>query len=286
MTTSTRPAAPAHAVPAPASAAPAARRPRSSSRRKPLIRALVALCASLALLGLQAPAGAAARAVPVAGQQYRQLAHPVAASPREVVEVFWYNCAHSYQLAQPLRDWAAQQDPPVTIRYIPAAWPDQPLEMGYARLYYALVKLGVEDQVEQSVFHAVRDEHRNLTDPDTMSEWADSQGIDSQQLLAAWNSPEVQQETQAAPALREKYDVQAMPSVVVGGRYLTDPFMLPDGVAGTVPTVDYLYQHSIAEAAAAAKAPKKTTVPKKVTAPKKATAHKKANAHKRIHKKR
>ena len=231
---------------------PVRRHPRSSRRRTPLLRALAALCASVALLGLQAPAGAAARTVPVAGVQYQQLAHPVPASPREVVEVFWFNCAHSYQLAQPLRDWAAKQDPPVTIRHIPAAWPDQPQEMAYARLYYALDKLGLEDQLEQAVFHAVRDEHWDLTQPDTLSNWADMQGIDSTQLLAAWNSPEVQQETQAAPALREKYDVHEMPSVVVGGRYRTSPFMVPDGVAGTVPTVDYLYQHSVAEAAAAA----------------------------------
>ena len=238
------------------------RRPRSSRlhsarRRTPLLRTLAALCVSAALLGLQAPAGAAARTVPVAGVQYQQLAHPVSASPREVVEVFWFNCAHSYQLAQPLRDWAARQNPPVTVRHIPAAWPDQPLEMAYARLYYALDRLGLEDRLEQAVFHAVRDEHEDLSQPDALSTWADLQGVDAQQLLAAWNSPEVQQETQAAPALREKYDVHEMPSVVVGGRYRTSPFMVPDGVAGTVPTVDYLFQHSVAVAAAAVKKPVK-----------------------------
>ena len=268
MTTSTPPAMP-RATPV--------HRPRSSRRRTPLLRALVALAAlgaSVVLLGLQAPDGASARTVPAAGVQYQQLAHPVSASPREVVEVFWFNCAHSYQLAQPLRDWAAKQDPPVTIRHIPAAWPDQPQEMAYARLYYALDSLGLEDRLEQAVFHAVRDEHWDLTQPDTLSSWADLQGIDSQQLLAAWNSPEVQAETQAAPALREKYDVHEMPSVVVGGRYRTSPFMVPDGVAGTVPTVDYLFKHSVAEAAAATAAAKKADAGKPAPARKPGAARK------------
>ncbi|MEZ0090977.1 thiol:disulfide interchange protein DsbA [Streptacidiphilus sp. EB129] len=210
---------------------------------KPLVRAMAALALTTTLLGLQAPAGTA-DAPPIAGVQYVRLQHPVPASPREVTEVFWYNCSHSYQLAQPLRDWAARQNPPVTIRHIPAAWPDQPQMMAYARLYYTLDRLGLSDILEQSVFHAVRDEHWDLTQPDTLSQWAQTQGIDPQLLMDAWNSPEVQQEVQDAPALRERYEVHEMPSVIIGGTYRTSPFLAPGGVPGTIPVVDYLLHHS------------------------------------------
>ncbi|WP_370155101.1 thiol:disulfide interchange protein DsbA/DsbL [Streptacidiphilus sp. EB129] len=220
-----------------------------TSFTKPLVRAMAALALTSTLIGLQAPAGTAA-APPIAGAQYVQgvqyvqLQHPVPASPREVTEIFWYNCPHSYLLAQPLRDWAARQNPPVTIRHIPAAWPDRPDMMGYARVYYTLDRLGLADSMEQAVFHAVRDEHWDLTQPDALSEWAQLQGIDEQQLMDAWNSPEVQQEVQAAPALRERYEVHEMPSVIIGGTYRTSPFIAPGGVQGTVPVVDYLLRRS------------------------------------------
>lgn len=221
---------------------------KTATASKGLLRTLAALCLTASLVGLRAPDGSAA-ATPQEGVAYVQIAHPVTASPREVVEVFWYDCPHSYLLAQPLRDWAAQQKPPVTIRHIPAAWSNQPEEMAYARLYYTLDKLGIEDSVEQDVFHAVRDERLDLTTLGALQEWASQEGIDPQRLTDAWNSPQVQQETQDAPALRERYDVHEMPSVVVGGRYRTSPFIAPGGVDGTLPVVDYLLQHSTAQAA-------------------------------------
>ena len=232
---------------------------------KPLVRVFAALGLAASLVGLQAlqaPSGSAA-AAPRAGAEYVTIAHPVAAAPREVVEVFWYDCPHSYQIAQPLRDWAAKQEPPVTIRHIPAAWADQPEEMAYAHVYYTLDKLGLADRLEHDVFHAVRDEHRDLTQLDTLSSWAaESEGVDPQQLADAWNSPEVMRETQDAPALREHYDVHEMPSIVVGGEYRTSPFMVPNGVSGTIPVVDYLLQHSTAKAAAKAEGHPKPGAPK------------------------
>ncbi|MFC1413454.1 thiol:disulfide interchange protein DsbA/DsbL [Streptacidiphilus sp. N1-12] len=226
---------------------------KTATAPRSLVRALAALGLAASLVGLQAPGGSAAE-TPQAGVQYQRIAHPVTASPREVVEVFWYDCPHSYQLAQPLRDWAARQNPPVTVRHIPAAWADQPEEMAYARLYYTLDRLGLADKLEHEVFHAVRDQHWDLTQPDALNNWAEQEGIDQQQLTDAWNSPEVQRETQDAPALREHYDVHEMPSVVVGGTYRTSPFMVSDGVAGTVPVVDYLLKRSTADAAAHAAA--------------------------------
>ncbi|MFC1421096.1 thiol:disulfide interchange protein DsbA/DsbL [Streptacidiphilus cavernicola] len=256
--------------------------PAARARRTPLVRAFAALGLSAALIGLQATPGSAA-ATPKAGVQYVAIAHPVAASPREVVEVFWYDCPHSYQLAQPLRDWAARQNPPVTIRHIPAAWADQPEEMAYAHVYYTLDRLGLEDSLEQDVFHAVRDEHQDLTTLDSLSAWAEGEGVDPVQLAAAWNSPVVLKETQDAPALRERYDVHEMPSVVVGGEYRTSPFMGGDGVSGTVPVVDFLLQHSTAQAKAAADAKAAAQAKAKAAAKAKAKAAAKAKAHAKAH---
>ena len=215
---------------------------------KPFKRSLLRMCATLSLastlLAFQAPAGTAAPE-PREGTDYVQLSHPVAQVPQDqVVEVFWYNCVHSYQLETPLDEWAARQSPPVHILRIPAAWSNTPDMLAYARLYYTLDRMGVAQQLVLQVFHAVRDEQRDLTTVDAATEWAAEQGLNADDFRAAYDSPQVAQETQDAPALREKYDVHEMPSVVVGGRYRTSPFLAQGGVPGTVPVVDYLLQRA------------------------------------------
>ena len=97
------------------------------SNPKPFRQSLLRTCAALSLattvLAFQAPPGLASPA-PREGTDYVQLARPVAQVPRDqVVEVFWYDCEHSYQLEQPLDDWAARQSPPVHILRIPALLP-------------------------------------------------------------------------------------------------------------------------------------------------------------------
>ena len=232
----------------------------SRTSHKPIKQSLPRVLASLALaaafLGLQASQtllhapSASAAAVPRAGTEYVQLASPLHVPPRQVVEVFYYDCPHSYQLETPLDEWAARQSPPVTVLRIPAAWSDRPDMLAYARLYYTLDKLGIAQQEALAVFHAVRDEHQDLTTEDAAAEWAAGQGIDTTAFQNAYRLPEVWNETQAAPALRERYQVEQMPTVVVGGRYLTSPFLADGGVSGTVPVVDYLFQKSAERAAA------------------------------------
>ncbi|MFC5906588.1 thiol:disulfide interchange protein DsbA/DsbL [Streptacidiphilus monticola] len=208
-----------------------------------LFRGALVPAALLGVLGL-GPLPAVAGTVPQEGREYVRLATPVAgAAPREVVEVFWYNCRHSQQLEQPLDDWAARQHPPVTVRRIPAAWPDRPDMMGYARLYYTLDALGVAQRYALPVFHAVRDEQQDLSTEPAVLRWARSAGLDPAKVQQAYESAEVQQETEDAPALRDRYQVDEMPTVVVGGAFRTSPFE-SGGVPQTVDVLDYLYQQA------------------------------------------
>jgi thiol:disulfide interchange protein DsbA len=223
-----------------------------------LIRIALAAATCSSLLGAapaSTPTPALAGAGPeyVEGHQFVRLAHPVQTSPREVTEVFWCNCPHSYQLEQPLDEWAAWQSPPVVIWRIPAAWPDKPVMMAYARLYYALDKLGVAQREAIPVFDAIRNEGMGLTTEDSVLEWATGEGLDPQAVRSAYESQQVQDETQAAPALRDKYQSDEMPSVIVGGTFRTSPFMDEAGVSGTVPVVDYLYRHAEATAVPSAR---------------------------------
>ena len=223
---------------------------RAARRSCAALAVATALIGAPALTGLSAPAAEAA-AAPAEGHDYVLLQHPLTGHPQQVVEVFSYDCAHSYLLEAALDAWAARQRPALTVERIPAAWPDTPALLAYARLYYTLDRMGVAQRMALQVFHTVRDEHQPLTTEDAAAEWAGSAGLDQQAFRAAYESPEVQQQTRDAPALRERYEVHEMPSFVVGGRYRTSPFLASGGVAGTLPVVSYLYQRSSGHTAVA-----------------------------------
>ncbi|MEV0203986.1 thiol:disulfide interchange protein DsbA/DsbL [Streptomyces sp. NPDC050788] len=179
---------------------------------------------------------------PKEGEQYVRLKHPVSGvDARQVVEVFWYDCPDSYAFEKPLEDWAARQHPAVKVVRIPAAWPDQPDQLAYARLFYTLDRLGLAEREALAVFRAVRDRHQSLTTEKKVLAWAAGQGLDVDAVRGAYRSGAVTDAVKAAPALRERYQVVEEPTVVVGGRFRTSPF-LAGSDAATVSALDHLYR--------------------------------------------
>jgi len=197
---------------------------------------LLALSAALTcLLG-------ASSAEPKEGVQFKRLAHPVAGvDARQVVELFWYDCPHSYAIERPLEEWAARQSPAVKVVRIPAVWTDEPDMVAYARLFYTLDRLGIAEQEALPVFQAVRDRHQDLTTEASVARWAANEGLDVTAVRKAYTSKAVATAVKRAPALRERYQVDEQPTVVVGGRVHTS-LSQAGSAAETVSVVNYLYR--------------------------------------------
>jgi thiol:disulfide interchange protein DsbA len=193
-----------------------------------------------AVIGL---AGAPAQAS--ADGTYAPLKHPqpvAKANTREVVEFFWYGCSHSQTLEKPLEDWAAKQPKDVVLRRIPAVWssaPDQDVERAHARLFYTLDKLGQVNRLQLAVFHAVRDQHVDLTTEAKAAQWAEQQKVDRKQFTAAYESPEVARETEQAPQEMMRYEITELPTAVVQGANQTSPTRA-GGAEQMLPVIDQL----------------------------------------------
>lgn len=124
---------------------------------------------------------------------------------------------------------------------IPAAWTDQPDQLSYARLFYTLDKLGLAEREALAVFRAVRDQHKDLTTEENVLAWAGTEGLNVRSVRNAYRSEQVDAAVQAAPALRERYQVVEEPTVVVGGRFRTSPIQV-GSAADTLSVMDHLYR--------------------------------------------
>ncbi len=206
-------------------------------------RAAVLLLSATLTLGA-APTGVTA-APAREGEGYVRLRHPQPVrdpAVREVVEVFWYGCEHSELLERPLEEWAARQPADVVLRRLPAVWPgtsDQTVQRAHARLYFTLDRLGEAARLQSAVFHAVREEHLDLTTEEAAARWAGHQQLDPARFRTAYESDQVRQQVDQAPQDLARYEVGELPSTVVQGTYLASP-TLTGGVAGLPAVLDQL----------------------------------------------
>ncbi|GAA4992615.1 thiol:disulfide interchange protein DsbA/DsbL [Kitasatospora paranensis] len=190
---------------------------------------LLRTATALAVLTAGLAPGAAAAAAPDVPREGAHAVHPAprpraSAQPREAVEFFWYGCRHCAQLEPSLERWAAGHHDDVVLRRIPAVWPDGPDErtqLGHARLYYTLERLGVAERLQAAVFRAVREQHTDLTTEDRAAAWALLQGLDATAFRAAYRSDEVGRLTADASAQLVRNRITELPTVLVGDERTT-----------------------------------------------------------------
>ena len=196
----------------------------------------------LALLGtliLAVPAAAA----PVEGKDYVAVPLPQAklagSGKVEVTEFFWYGCPHCFALEPRLTAWLAQLPKDVQFRRVPAVlaahW--QPM----AKAFYALEATGID--LHAKMFNAIHVERLNLNDEQTFLQWVGKQGADSTKVGDAYRSFGVSSKLQAARQMNVNLGLTSVPSLVVGGKYLTSPSMA-GGTDQMFQVVDYLIEQS------------------------------------------
>lgn len=142
----------------------------------------------------------------------------------EVLEVFWLGCPHCYALEPYIRKWLKDKPSYIDFVRVPVMW--GPAHRLHAQLFYTLEALHRDDLVEKA-FDTMHNGDLLLgtNEQDSFQkqlDWAKANGIDPQAFTSAYNSPGVKSELQHAQEITERYHVEGVPFIAVGGEYSTD----------------------------------------------------------------
>lgn len=180
-----------------------------------------AVLATASLIGMTAAANAAQ---PIeAGKQYVELSSPVPVSKPgkiEVVELFWYGCPHCYHFEPIINPWVKKQPADVHFIRIPAMFGG--VWDAHGQLFVTLETMGVEEKVHAAIFDAIQNQGKKLAKPDEMAEFLETQGIDKDAFLKAYNSFGVKSQVEKDKKLAMAYQISGVPTMIVNGKYRFD----------------------------------------------------------------
>jgi protein dithiol oxidoreductase (disulfide-forming) len=91
--------------------------------------------------------------------------------------------------------------------------------------------LGVADKYALDVFSAVHTDNKKMQDPKVFLEWAEKKGLERKKVEDIYQSFSINSKLTRARSLVENHKIESVPSIVVNGKYLTGPHMLPGGHA-------------------------------------------------------
>jgi thiol:disulfide interchange protein DsbA len=145
----------------------------------------------------------------------------------EVVEFFWYGCPHCYVFEPAIEAWSRQLPADVAFRKVHVAF--RANIKVHQRMFYALQALGKEAAVRPAIFNAMHQQGLALDDAQSQAKFLSPLGIDPAKYQEAYNSFGVVTKCQQAEKLSEAYRIDGVPTLGIGGRFLTSPSMAGGG---------------------------------------------------------
>jgi thiol:disulfide interchange protein DsbA len=191
------------------------------ARNRWLVQALGAIVAMMI--------AATVRADLVEGKEYSRMKVPHAVESGkkiEVIEFFSYGCPHCNDLEPYLQTWFKTIPADVQFRRVPVMFQDR--WKGLAKVYYTLEAMGEDVRLSPEVFKAVHVTGTPLYQDKVFFDWAASKGLDRAKVIETYNSFGVDSKLKRAMVVAQEYNVQAVPTVVVDGKFVT----LSDRVGG------------------------------------------------------
>ncbi|HXK55914.1 MAG: thiol:disulfide interchange protein DsbA/DsbL [Gammaproteobacteria bacterium] len=136
----------------------------------------------------------------------------------QITEFFLYTCPHCYQLEPHLEAWLKRKPDNVDFDRVPAMFNRESM-MVQGNTYYALRLMGVADQLHEKIFAAIHENGEVLDTQKQMEEFLAQNGVDLDAYRKAMKSFAVKTQASRASKLAERYDVRAVPSIIVDGKW-------------------------------------------------------------------
>jgi len=157
----------------------------------------------------------------------------------EVLEFFHYDCPHCHDFDPLIAQWIKRLPNDVAFVRVPVIWGKQ-LE-GFARLHYTLQVMKRLD-LHEKIFEDVRKKKMPLYEPEIVRKWAGANGMDVSGFMGAYDSFGVNTQVQRAKQLGGLYGIDSVPSMAVGGRFLTSASMVGTSHEDVLKVVDSLIE--------------------------------------------
>ncbi len=178
----------------------------------------------------------------VEGHHYITLDEPVAtAAPGkiEVIEAFSYGCPYCFDLEPHIMAWESQQKSDVEFQRMHAVWNDT--MRFYAQIFYTIVGMDITDSVHIPIFNTIHVKQQPLVRPRAVVDFMVAAGIDGDEFMQYFRSPETQSAVDDAAQRVKLYSLSGVPQFVVNGKYRVDP-VRADGRRAMLDVVDYLVE--------------------------------------------
>jgi thiol:disulfide interchange protein DsbA len=192
-------------------------------------------------------APAVARAQVRSGKDFTLLTppRPVITGERiEIIEFFYYGCPICYETQPHLSRWLNGAPDHIALRRVPAlsieGWTP------FAKLFYTLEMMGEIQRLHWPVYDNFHFDNVRLNDEKIMVEWIARNGVDKEKFEQLYASPQVEAKLEESREMMKDYDIRAVPTFVVDGKYVTSA-RVAGGTRQLLQVVDQLVRQARTE---------------------------------------
>jgi protein dithiol oxidoreductase (disulfide-forming) len=184
----------------------------------------------------------------VEGKQYTRLKNVQPAEKGkkiEVIEFFSYGCPHCNDLEPFLQNWIKTTPADVQFVRVPVTFQNQWIAL--AKVYYTLEAMGEGQRLSPEVFKAIHVSNLPLYQDKSFLDWAAGKGLDRAKVAEIYGSFGIDSKLKRAKVLAQEYNVQAVPTMIVDGKFTTSSSALSGGHAAVPAALDALIAKARAE---------------------------------------
>jgi len=163
----------------------------------------------------------------------------------EVVELFWYGCPHCHRFQPYVERWLRTKSDKIEYVREPAILRDDWAVL--ARAFFTAQALGIVDKIHQPLFNEIHNHKHNLNTEQDLAAFFASFGVDKDEFSKIFNSFTVDSKVRRARELSRRYNLWGTPSVVVDGKYRTDPNLVQGDYKKMLAVVDFLVNKEASE---------------------------------------